>query len=78
MYEDASEWARIPMSAPPTGPLMLIRSSVVMSQMGGASRPAFGNPRGGVPGYVSENPMVVGLSAWPRACSGRSSAAHPP
>ncbi|WP_205772413.1 hypothetical protein [Microvirga calopogonii] len=32
-----------------------------MNQMGGRSARAFGNARGGVQSYVSENPMVVGL-----------------
>ncbi|MGO4525485.1 hypothetical protein AB4097_11550 [Microvirga sp. 2MCAF35] len=32
-----------------------------MNQMGGRSSRAFGNARGGVQSYVSENPMVVGL-----------------
>jgi ElaB/YqjD/DUF883 family membrane-anchored ribosome-binding protein len=32
-----------------------------VNQMGGRSARAFGNARGGVQSYVSENPMVVGL-----------------
>jgi len=32
-----------------------------MNRMGGRSGKAFGNARGGVQSYVSENPMVVGL-----------------
>ncbi|MBF9197129.1 hypothetical protein [Microvirga terrestris] len=50
-YERASDWA--------SGTYSQQRRR--MNQMGGRSARAFGNARGGVQSYVSENPMVVGL-----------------
>ena len=50
-YERASDWA--------SGTYSQQRRR--MNQMGGRSSRAFGNARGGVQSYVSENPMVVGL-----------------
>jgi ElaB/YqjD/DUF883 family membrane-anchored ribosome-binding protein len=50
-YERASDWA--------SGTYQGQRRRV--NQMGGRSARAFGNARGGVQSYVSENPMVVGL-----------------
>ena len=50
-YERASDWA--------SGTYSQQRRR--MNKMGGRSSRAFGNARGGVQSYVSENPMVVGL-----------------
>ncbi|MBD2745222.1 hypothetical protein IC232_00790 [Microvirga sp. BT688] len=50
-YERASDWA--------SGTYSQQRRR--MNKMGGQSSRAFGNARGGVQSYVSENPMVVGL-----------------
>jgi len=50
-YERASEWA----SGAYEGQRRRVR------HMGGRSTRAFGNVRGGMQNYVSENPMVVGL-----------------
>lgn len=50
-YERASEWA----SGAYEGQRRRVR------HMGGRSARAFGNVRGGMQNYVSENPMVVGL-----------------
>ncbi|EIM27711.1 hypothetical protein [Microvirga lotononidis] len=50
-YERASHWASDTYSG----------QRRRMNQMGGRSARAFGNARGGVQSYVSENPMVVGL-----------------
>ena len=50
-YERASDWA--------SGTYSQQRRR--MNRMGGRSSRAFGNARGGVQSYVSENPMVVGL-----------------
>jgi ElaB/YqjD/DUF883 family membrane-anchored ribosome-binding protein len=50
-YERASDWASGTYS----------RQRRRAGQMGGRSARAFGNARGGVQSYVSENPMVVGL-----------------
>lgn len=61
-YEDASEWARDTYerasdwaSGAYEGQRRRVR------HMGGRSAKAFGNVRGGMQEYVSENPMVVGL-----------------
>ena len=61
-YEGASEWARDTYeraSGWASGTYSQQRRR--MNQMGGRSGRAFGNARGGVQSYVSENPMVVGL-----------------
>ena len=61
-YEGASEWARDTYdraSGWASGAYQGQRRR--MNQMGGRSARAFGNARGGVQSYVSENPMVVGL-----------------
>ncbi|MBB3017748.1 ElaB/YqjD/DUF883 family membrane-anchored ribosome-binding protein [Microvirga lupini] len=50
-YERASDWASDTYS----------QQRRRMNRMGGRSSRAFGNARGGVQSYVSENPMVVGL-----------------
>jgi ElaB/YqjD/DUF883 family membrane-anchored ribosome-binding protein len=51
VYERASDWASDAYQG----------QRRRMNQMGGRSARAFGNARGGVQSYVSENPMVVGL-----------------
>jgi ElaB/YqjD/DUF883 family membrane-anchored ribosome-binding protein len=61
-YEGASEWARDTYERAShwaSGTYQGQRRR--MNQMGGRSARAFGNARGGVQSYVSENPMVVGL-----------------
>jgi ElaB/YqjD/DUF883 family membrane-anchored ribosome-binding protein len=61
-YEGASDWARDTYeraSGWASDGLQHQRRRV--NQMGGRSARAFGNARGGVQSYVSENPMVVGL-----------------
>ena len=62
IYEDASEWARDTYdraSEWASGAYEGQRRRV--RHMGGRSAKAFGNARGGMQNYVSENPMVVGL-----------------
>jgi ElaB/YqjD/DUF883 family membrane-anchored ribosome-binding protein len=61
-YEGASDWARDTYeraSGWASDSYQGQRRRV--NQMGGRSARAFGNARGGVQSYVSENPMVVGL-----------------
>lgn len=61
-YEDASDWARDTYdraSEWASGAYEGQRRRV--RHMGGRSAKAFGNVRGGMQNYVSENPMVVGL-----------------
>jgi len=61
-YEGASDWARDTYeraSGWASGTYDQQRRS--MNQMGSRSARAFGDARGGVQSYVSENPMVVGL-----------------
>jgi ElaB/YqjD/DUF883 family membrane-anchored ribosome-binding protein len=62
VYEDATEWARDTYERASdwaSGAYSQQRRRA--GQMGGRSARAFGNARGGVQSYVSENPMVVGL-----------------
>ena len=62
VYEDASEWARDTYErASDWASGTYSQQRRRMNQMGGRSSRAFGNARGGVQSYVSENPMVVGL-----------------
>jgi ElaB/YqjD/DUF883 family membrane-anchored ribosome-binding protein len=61
-YEGASEWARDTYErASDWASGTYSQQRQRMNQMGGRSTRAFGNARGGVQSYVSENPMVVGL-----------------
>jgi ElaB/YqjD/DUF883 family membrane-anchored ribosome-binding protein len=62
VYEDASEWARDTYDrASDWASSAYSQQRRRAGQMGGRSARAFGNARGGVQSYVSENPMVVGL-----------------
>jgi len=62
VYEDASEWARDTYErASDWASDAYSQQRRRAGQMGGRSARAFGNARGGVQSYVSENPMVVGL-----------------
>jgi ElaB/YqjD/DUF883 family membrane-anchored ribosome-binding protein len=62
VYEDASEWAKDTYErASDWASGTYSQQRKRMNQMGGRSSQAFGNARGGVQSYVSENPMVVGL-----------------
>ncbi|MEE1655712.1 hypothetical protein VB618_05850 [Microvirga sp. CF3062] len=62
VYEDASEWAKDTYErASDWASGTYSQQRRRMNQMGGRSSRAFGNARGGVQSYVSENPMVVGL-----------------
>jgi ElaB/YqjD/DUF883 family membrane-anchored ribosome-binding protein len=62
LYEDASEWAQDTYErASGWASDNYGRQRRRMNQMGGRSSRAYGNARGGVQSYVSENPMVVGL-----------------
>lgn len=61
-YEGASDWARDTYDrASDWASGTYSEQRHRMNQMGGRSARAFGNARGGVQSYVSENPMVVGL-----------------
>jgi ElaB/YqjD/DUF883 family membrane-anchored ribosome-binding protein len=61
-YEGASEWARDTYERASGWASDAYQGQRRRaSQMGGRSARAFGNARGGVQSYVSENPMVVGL-----------------
>jgi ElaB/YqjD/DUF883 family membrane-anchored ribosome-binding protein len=62
VYEDASEWAKDTYErATDWASGAYSQQRRRMNKMGGRSSRAFGNARGGIQGYVSENPMVVGL-----------------
>jgi ElaB/YqjD/DUF883 family membrane-anchored ribosome-binding protein len=62
VYEDASEWAKDTYGrATDWASGTYSQQRRRMNKMGGRSSRAFGNARGGVQSYVSENPMVVGL-----------------
>jgi ElaB/YqjD/DUF883 family membrane-anchored ribosome-binding protein len=62
VYEDASEWAKDTYErATDWASGTYSQQRRRMNKMGGRSSRAFGNARGGVQSYVSENPMVVGL-----------------
>jgi ElaB/YqjD/DUF883 family membrane-anchored ribosome-binding protein len=62
VYEDASEWAKDTYErATDWASDTYSQQRRRMNKMGGRSSRAFGNARGGVQSYVSENPMVVGL-----------------
>jgi ElaB/YqjD/DUF883 family membrane-anchored ribosome-binding protein len=62
VYEDASEWAKDTYErATDWASGAYSQQRRRMNKMGGHSSRAFGNARGGVQSYVSENPMVVGL-----------------
>lgn len=62
VYEGASEWARDTYErATDWASGTYGQQRRRMNQMGGRSARAYGNARGGVQSYVSENPMVVGL-----------------
>jgi len=61
-YEGASDWARDTYDrASGWASSTYEGQRRRVNQMGGRSARAFGNARGGVQSYVSENPMVVGL-----------------
>ena len=61
-YEGASDWARDTYERASSWASDTYEGQRRrMNQMGGRSTRAFGNARGGVQNYVSENPMVVGL-----------------
>lgn len=61
-YEGASEWARDTYERASDWASDTYQGQRRrVNQMGGRSARAFGNARGGVQSYVSENPMVVGL-----------------
>src|SRR4051794_20780188 len=61
-YEGASDWARDTYErASDWASGTYDQQRRRMNQMGGRSARAFGDARGGVQSYVSENPMVVGL-----------------
>ncbi|MBQ0821139.1 hypothetical protein HPT29_005855 [Microvirga terrae] len=61
-YEGASDWARDTYDrASGWASSTYEGQRRRVNQMGGRSARAFGNARGGVQNYVSENPMVVGL-----------------
>jgi len=61
-YEGASDWARDTYERASSWASDTYEGQRRrMNQMGGRSTRAFGNARGGVQSYVSENPMVVGL-----------------
>lgn len=62
VYEDASDWARDTYERASHWASDTYQSQRRRAgQMSGRSSRAFGNARGGVQSYVSENPMVVGL-----------------
>ncbi len=62
VYEGASEWARDTYErATDWASDTYGQQRRRMNQMGGRSSRAYGNARGSVQSYVSENPMVVGL-----------------
>jgi ElaB/YqjD/DUF883 family membrane-anchored ribosome-binding protein len=61
-YEGASDWARDTYERASDWASDTYQGQRRrVNQMGGRSARAFGNARGGVQSYVSENPMVVGL-----------------